>query len=881
MSLSDILTPRPEVLRKEGIEGIIDIENLWDRRKKTLESRASEFLSLTFPTSDIKTVVQNLDARFNTRGRSAGLFLLEGLKGSGKSHVELFVYHMLSDRRAAELWLAEHGLKMTAPEGHIVLVRKFTDQPLYLEPIWSFVFKELGVPEADIPANAPSLQQFKHALGEKRLILILDELETGIKSLGDQQRAQNIGFLQMLSEEAHRTETASITLFASVYSSNDEPGATLKRVQPRVDVKFSEPADRQRIILHRLFENYQAVQRSKIEPVITSYVNYWRNIGSALDDRYQDRFLRSFPFTPELLDMLLHRVLRRDFQGTRGPLGLLATVVRFLYKDADIISAAHFDVSNTVIRNRLSDLDPGQHLIQCAQNDLRDLQQLKYGPQIISAVLLSTLTATGSANGIGERDLIHQVLKPGDDINDFSASLNAFERLATYLQHSEGSYFFDLQEKPNAKVEYRSLRVDAADALDFALTRWKSSVFNDPQAVVYKDGTQARAELNMTDKNSIRFVLAPRRLEDQERREIYRGIENQNLVLILEPHADTFNALKNPDIVKWAQRARAAKDLQESATDADRRRQYEKIGNDDLKFIDDKFRKAALHYVSVRPAENGKTTLQFELEPLGAALPRQDVLTQMQQTIYPRQVFEEHLTGCLNNPETCGLILNKTMSEIRSIYRKTLGFPVLTVQNTLIDALRNLCRDRKITLQNSRSRHCGSTPAFSGSEWDDVVVLEPSEETPGQAGLWQGVAARSDASRAEPTEAAGKPMQSQEAAPSTAFVEARSQNVASIGLLRQDVAAKLAEVTEGTVVRVRFVVYLDRDNEELGSLPAALRGSLSGIGDVSLELDIEEQGEFSKAQVEQMAEQLPTFPGATYRAELRIRVPAAEQENAE
>ena len=47
------LVPRQEVLRKEGIEGVIDIENLRDQKKKYLESRAEDFFDLTYPTSDL------------------------------------------------------------------------------------------------------------------------------------------------------------------------------------------------------------------------------------------------------------------------------------------------------------------------------------------------------------------------------------------------------------------------------------------------------------------------------------------------------------------------------------------------------------------------------------------------------------------------------------------------------------------------------------------------------------------------------------------------------------------------------------------------------------------------------------------------------------
>jgi len=72
-------------------------------------------------------------------------------------------------------------------------------------------------------------------------VLIFDELEQGIKVIGnDAIKAQNIAFLQMLSEFSNRSR--QITLFASIYSDKEEPGSTLKRV-PRCVVQFDNTRD--------------------------------------------------------------------------------------------------------------------------------------------------------------------------------------------------------------------------------------------------------------------------------------------------------------------------------------------------------------------------------------------------------------------------------------------------------------------------------------------------------------------------------------------------------------------------------------------------------------------------------------------------------------
>ena len=195
MSFSDIVLPRPEVLKKDGIEGVIDIENLKDTKKKSVESRPEDFFDLTYPTADVKLVLENLHQRFNSSERSAGLYLLEGFKGTGKSHLELFVYHLFTNRIFADAWLVKHKLTCKLPNDAVVVIHKFTDFPL--DSIWHFVFSKLGLASSTDPRKVPNLDELRSALSGRKLVLIFDELEMGIQSIAnDHIRKQNILFLQ-------------------------------------------------------------------------------------------------------------------------------------------------------------------------------------------------------------------------------------------------------------------------------------------------------------------------------------------------------------------------------------------------------------------------------------------------------------------------------------------------------------------------------------------------------------------------------------------------------------------------------------------------------------------------------------------------------------
>ncbi len=264
MSYSDFLKPRPEVLSEQGVDGIIDLTNLFSKRRKALEKDAVQFLVLTYPTTDVRRVLAELDRRFNSDKPTPGLFLFEGLKGTGKSHLLLLIYHLFQSREASARWLKEHKIQCRLPDDANVVLNKFTDLPL--ESIWDFILEKLNLPRREKEIVQPSQKEIEDILSNKRLILILDELEQGIRVINDPTiQHQNVAFLQMLSEWGNRSD--QVTLFASIYSVEEEPGATLKRV-PCCRVTFTHFEDRENVVRHRLFQNADKFDRTKTDSVV-------------------------------------------------------------------------------------------------------------------------------------------------------------------------------------------------------------------------------------------------------------------------------------------------------------------------------------------------------------------------------------------------------------------------------------------------------------------------------------------------------------------------------------------------------------------------------------------------------------------------------------
>lgn len=869
MSFSTLLQPRKQVLSDEGIEGIIDVANVDDPRGRKLEARPQAFLDLTYPTADVRRVIQSLNERFSKPGSAPGLFLFEGLKGSGKSHLLLLAYHLFKNPKESQRWLKQHSLACALPSDAIVVLTKFTDRPL--NSIWDFVFEKLTGTVRETTGLPPGLEEMQSVIGSRRLVLILDELEQGIKIIANAAvRHQNVAFLQMFSEWANRSD--QVTLFASIYSDQEEPGGTLKRV-PSVRVQFAHAADRARVVSHRLFENYLEFKPESAGAVVDSYLNVWRrHLPSFNADEYRSQMLQAYPFSPDLLELILKRVpLRGGFQNVRGALGFLANMVRLTHTSADLITPAHASLLDRETVYRLGDLDVSGELVTRGKSNLDDLEKfaLPLAPDIAATVMLYTLTGVGNAIGATREDLIRSVLTPSADINDFERTLLAFRKYASNFHPSEDRFYFDLEENADSKVEFHSLRF--ADAAIGELRKiWLDDVFHEYNAVILQDIDETKTKVEALEKDRLRYVIAPRRLKPEERHALYFGLTLRNQVVLVEPRDGNFDLDAHPDLKKWASRKLAAKQLVNLTSDTKRKADYERIASTDQSEIVTAIKRAGLAYIRFDAYGANASVDQVEEESLGNAASAQEVKDYLLKQVFPAQFITEHLADHLAQ------FKGRTVKEVDHAYRSELGFPVPVMLNSVTRAIRDLCRDSKIGIRHgARGNFCGEDPNLTEIELATAILDDPFPVSTPQSRIpIPGLMPTPPATPQVP-QALGTPIVPPITSPvTTAQIEdVPIAPCTSPGALRQAIAARLQNYRESPIVEARFTIYLDDQVGDLSTLPAALRGSLSGAGQLSAEINITREGDFSKADVEQMAERLPSLPRAEYSARLKLTTP--------
>ena len=858
--IKQLLEPRNDVLTGK-LQGVVDIERVSDPRPRALEARVKDFFASTFVSGEVRQLIAGLNKRLNSPDAETGLFIAEGPKGEGKSHMLLVALHLVNSANELQDWLKQNGLEFNLPAGTRVIWRKFTDFPL--ESLWGVIADELKV---EFPTDRyPNIDKFREAVGDRKLVLVFDELESGIRAIPNESlRQQNLNFLQMISEEANRAGS-NIAVVASIYDGRVEPGLTLKRVA-RSELRFQNTNDRRKILFHRLFAKSPLDPSAEIDSIIQSHLNTWRRFGVTIPPDYPEDFRASYPFAPEVLEIVLERIRtsRGGFQGTRGALGFLAALIRARSESAHLITLSDASLLDSEFRSWLADLDPSQSLITCAEANLRELRMNPFSDQIASAVLLGSLAPSPKEQGIAEDELARQIIGPESDYNAFRISLTNFKKLGSYFHEKAGSLFFDTKENAHSKVNLRSLTVSDDEAWDKIVFWWANDILRDPDMVVFADPDTTRQTLDSNPNADLRVVAAPKKLSNDEIQKLYFGLKRRNTVILIEPRDEKIDLHSNADLLKYAKSWIAADNLARTAGDSVKSTEFSKIGQEDKRNAVDYLKKTNFIYVQIVRYDADPAKCEFQRENLPAAASREQITRHLTQTLYPATFVQEHIAGHV------GDFFGKKVSQVETDYLNTPGFPLLMTHSVFHEALSALAEQgTALGLRHTNDNACGRRPRLTGDQLGDAVISEPFDVAPRHTPSPAPVAQPSGipSSTVIPGEifepSSGPAILPTSETLSTGFLESRQ-------LVRREIARLLDEHEGRKATRVKLALTFDERQTDVGTLPQFIRGSLTGSGKFGGEASLEFTGSFSKAQIEEMVERLPDFTPGSCRVTLNI-----------
>lgn len=258
----------------------------------------------------------------------------------------------------------------------------------------------------------------------------------------------------------------------------------------------------------------------------------------------------------------------------------------------------------------------------------------------------------------------------------------------------------------------------------------------------------------------------------------------------------------------------------------------------------------------------------------GKEMSREEVLRFLQNQLFPEQSFIDHLSSRLDS------IIGQAVAAVERDYQKVLGYPVPT-SDVVLRAIKRMCSEEKLGIRHSRENVCGRIPPLTQNELRQATIDAPFPESV-SARPQISVFPPSSTDPSSPTPPLSGQMPGYVGEPSV--ISQPAQEVREIrclpressGELRIELASRLADLASGRVRRVTFKVFFQQSAGDLSALPSAVRGGLKGAGSVTAEWQIAKDGDFSKADVEQMVELLPNIPGAKYDAIVKISVPVTE-----
>src|SRR5947209_2532416 len=387
-----------------------------------LDVSASDFLKITYPSFDLLKTVEATGP-----GQSRPVVLL-GSRGQGKSHLLAALYHLCTNAEVGHKWLSDWSSQLSRPEIATLKLRTeccVVAESLHLHRykfLWDILFERhphgkffegkwqgLGEKKTDVPSDLILVEMFQ----KQPTVFILDEFQTWFEGLTNTRqypwRTWAFNFIQILSEIAQKSPEL-LVLVVSVRDGNSDAYQQIHRVNP-VQVDFQGPLakrDRQRLLLHRIFENRLQVPAPKINGLIHHHVSeYFRlaKVAQPEQERRQDEFLEAWPFAPHLLKLLDDQVLiAADAQETRDLIKILVDLYKQAGEEQPIITAADFSLSNEKsgvaslldsVANQLhKDLrEKAQRNLEAVRDTVPNAEKtLPHSDEIISALWLRSLT---------------------------------------------------------------------------------------------------------------------------------------------------------------------------------------------------------------------------------------------------------------------------------------------------------------------------------------------------------------------------------------------------------------------------------------------------------------------------------------------------------
>jgi Protein of unknown function (DUF499) len=518
---------------------------------------ADQFFASTYFTQAMTSILRDVWAALAGKGGDRALQLRTPF-GGGKTHSLLALYHLATSPEAARGVPELKDLPELGPVRVAVLSGEWLDpqrgrevDDRRIRTLWGELAYQLGGWDAfdelfedgkeGTPLTGVNLTPLLD--GDPTLILVDEALIYIAKGKSIQRGESNVGrealiFLQHLSEAVNQSRQAAMvySLQASVTEAVEDEASlrALEQIAGRIDQR-REPVTGDevlRVVQRRLFESlgdegvrtqvaeaYAEQHRAELEAIAET--DSERREASGAAENLRERILLSYPFHPELIDLMNHRWgSLPTYQRTRGALQFLATVVHDLWtsegrgKAGALIGPGDVDLRDERTRTAFfAQVGEEKQYRSVAEADFinpdagtkrvderlgRDspaLARLEIGTRVATAIMLMSFGAReGEERGVLEREILEATLVPELDGNLIRSALKELRGEALlYLHHTGRRYRFEPRPNLNKLVVSEQDKLGSEEVLEelrAALERKLASGGTGQEIVIWPEGPE-------------------------------------------------------------------------------------------------------------------------------------------------------------------------------------------------------------------------------------------------------------------------------------------------------------------------------------------------------------------------------------------------------
>ncbi len=391
--------------------------------------------------------------------------------------------------------------------------------PRILTP-WGYLAWQIGGRDAytlveteDQQRIAPGNDILRNVFGNRSILLLMDEFLVYVENamglvVGDSTFGRQVlTFVQKLTEVVRDLPKTVLvySLQASVQEAIGDEGLLhiLDKLVSRIDAKKKPVSGDEvmKVIQRRLFADVgnatviQEIARQQAELFRKFRESYEETSRGKQEVQQQadlltERIQSSYPFHPDLLDLMYHRWgSLPSYQRTRGALQFLARVVYALRASGDtslLIGPGNIPFDDEGVRGAFfsqvgererfnsvisADLIGRRAKVKAVDNriaqDAPALSLLKVGTRLASAILLYSFGArSGEDRGIVEQEVTAACLAPGLDRNTITATLSDLREQLLYLHYVGRRYRFETKANLNKLIADEEGKIAVDDVLE-------------------------------------------------------------------------------------------------------------------------------------------------------------------------------------------------------------------------------------------------------------------------------------------------------------------------------------------------------------------------------------------------------------------------------